>query len=482
MAKTCNVQIDDIESGQLNIFNIDEDIITEASDSPDELVITDKSDSDLDKRTPEICRLEKDNSEQRGFPLWVFPQDIQKFIIEGEQSLGFHQDFLSMAVISAFSSSFGNNYHVKVRNQYTEPAIFWIVIVGDPGTMKTPPVNLALRPIHDVELQYDKEYQHALAESKQNGKGGAGNSPSSLPKEKRTIISDFTKEALILTHSANPKGLLVHVDEIMGWTQSRHGGDKDLSIWNSIWSGTTLKPDRVSYQTAFIERALVNVIGTIQPGLLPTFLTKAWMNSGAFERTIFVYPDTAAVAWSEVDFSDDTMCKWRNILTSLMNKTYEGIPTFIEFSPDGMKILKDWQTGNATAINNCEDPILRSLLSKWVSIVVRSSLVLEVMDSVCQGRDISSIGEKSVKGAIALHKHLMPYSEKVLRVLGKDSKFLRLSQWKKDFLDLIPIEFETNMGIEIASQLGKGERSVYDFLKDTRYFTKIAHGFYRRKS
>ena len=155
-----------------------------------------------------------------GFPLDAFPQKVQSIILDMVRYENFKVEYLAPAMLSAVSSALGDTYYVRVKGQWITNAALYIIMVGRPGLGKTPPLEMAFRPIRKNDcnklekFKADmKAYQDAVKEAKNdNGK--------EKPVLSRTLVSDFTPEALLLAHYNSPRGVTILVDEIMGMFNS----------------------------------------------------------------------------------------------------------------------------------------------------------------------------------------------------------------------------------------------------------------------
>lgn len=81
------------------------------------------------------------------FPLDAFPQKIQSIILDMVRYENFKVEYLTPAMLSAASSALGGTYYVRVKGQWITNAALYIIMVGRPGLGKTPPLEMAFRPI-----------------------------------------------------------------------------------------------------------------------------------------------------------------------------------------------------------------------------------------------------------------------------------------------------------------------------------------------
>jgi hypothetical protein len=98
------------------------------------------------------------------FPIEVFPENMQRLILNYKQALNYNPDFIATSMMSAISMIVGNKVKLRVKSGWDAPLIFWFAIVGDRGTMKSHPLASALRPIKAIDQRYYNEWIHRLNE------------------------------------------------------------------------------------------------------------------------------------------------------------------------------------------------------------------------------------------------------------------------------------------------------------------------------
>lgn len=98
-------------------------------------------------------------------------------------------------------------------------------------------------------------------------KESKGNNDMDRPVLRRTIVSDFTPEALMLAHHNCPRGITILADEIMGMFNSanRYNNGQLIEQLLSAWSNSAIDVTRVSNPIPIhIENPCINMIGTTQ--------------------------------------------------------------------------------------------------------------------------------------------------------------------------------------------------------------------------
>ncbi|MCK4626637.1 MAG: DUF3987 domain-containing protein [Phycisphaerae bacterium] len=66
-----------------------------------------------------------------------------------------------MPLLAALASAIGNTRRIQLKRGWSEPAILWAAIVGDSGTMKSPAMELALKPLRQRQGKAIKQHAEA---------------------------------------------------------------------------------------------------------------------------------------------------------------------------------------------------------------------------------------------------------------------------------------------------------------------------------
>ncbi len=247
-------------------------------------------------------------------------------------------DYVAGALLTTAAAMMGNSCSVMPdpqRSNWIEPVSLWSCNVGIPSSGKSPAMRVFAGILEQVEaddlLAYrpfvakrDKEREVAKGHLDAWHKAVAaaqkeGTPPPDKPQEAlvppralapRTVTTDATIEALVALLSNNPNGLLFYRDELSGWIgdMNRYSKSSDRPQWLTLYSGGTLKVDRVknSGEPLIAVNALMSVLGAMQPEKLKELL--ATPDDGLIARFLYFWPDAVPVVGSE-GRTDMTMFK-----------------------------------------------------------------------------------------------------------------------------------------------------------------------------
>lgn len=146
------------------------------------------------------------------FPLDAFPVQMQRLVLDLVRQENYPLDFTVVAMLSAAASAIGNACQIRVKGRWITSPILYVILVGNPGAGKTPPLDFAYTPLQERDARRYAQHMEKLKEYERN-KGNE--KEAEKPLLIRSLISDFTPEAMIHAHHANLRGITIYVDEIM---------------------------------------------------------------------------------------------------------------------------------------------------------------------------------------------------------------------------------------------------------------------------
>lgn len=429
------------------------------------------------------------------FPVETFPTAMQQIVYETHRTLKYPIDFIAGSLLFASSLAIGNAYKVRVKEGWIENAVLYIAFVGRPGTNKSHPLSFALNPIHERDKEmfkeyemWRKEYERTKNSSKEEQKQ-EGVSETVKPFWQKSIVSDYTPEALVAVLNHNQRGIGVYADELLGWfkrfDQYHKGGEQEF--WLSNWSGKFITVDRKSDDPILISHPFISVAGTIQYAVLPELGKEGRAHNGFKDRILFVAPDDLKKEYWSTEDLDPTISKnWNTIINNLFNlpfgKDADGMPVSNVFSytPEAFSLLLDWQRTITDKCNSIDDEILASTYSKLETYIIRFSLILQLMYWSCGEADSTAIETRAIEGAIQLADYFLKTAMKINAHLYYTSPIELLSTDKRRVYEALPEHFKTADGVIVATSMGMPGRTFARFLKDKSLFERLSRGEYEK--
>jgi hypothetical protein len=243
------------------------------------------------------------------------PSTIRAAVSDIAERLSCPVDYVATSLLVGAGAIVGNRVGILPK-QFDDtwkvyPAL-WGGIVGPPGSMKTPVQQETMKPLYHIEEQESIAYASAVATyqaaKKQYDKDLAAYKAGKLkaipvepvePKKPRLIVNDTTYQALGEILAANPKGVLVHGDELSGLLHSLDtaGQEAARGFYLSAWGGSgSYTFDRIGRGSIRLKHYAVSVFGGFQPDKIKHYVQMAQsgssQNDGLLQRfQLLVWPD-----------------------------------------------------------------------------------------------------------------------------------------------------------------------------------------------
>lgn len=133
-------------------------------------------------------------------PLNVFPNKVQDIIFNLGNFENYNKEYCASVILSAIASAIGNAHQIHIKGAWFSSPALYMMLIGRPGLGKTPPLNILYRPFIERDEEEYYKYCEALKEYDRLISGKDGASLVAAPELVKTVISDFTPEALLKAH------------------------------------------------------------------------------------------------------------------------------------------------------------------------------------------------------------------------------------------------------------------------------------------
>ena len=445
-------------------------------------------------------RMEFEGIFENKIPLDAFPIKIQDMILALSRQENYSIEYMMASLLVAVSTAIGNAVNIRIRGGWISNSALYMILVGRPGMGKTPPLDFAFRPIrkHDAkaikQFKLEMEQYNNLVESNKGKKEGTTPLPNK-PVLRRTIISDFTPEALMRALDDNQRGVVVYVDEIMGMFNAVNQYSRGQLIEQLLtaFSGKPLDISRCSMPIPIhIEHPFINIVGTMQTTRMHELIEKGYKENGLLDRIIFVYPSSQEISdWQlDEDSSFATFEKysamWKSIIDKVVslpfveNENGGNIQNILDFSSEAKAYFTNWRNNAIRTINQIQDDgLVDSRVIKTPMITARLALILQILRWACGEVHKDFVDIDSTKSAIALSAYFESCYSDIQKYMLRES----IEPQKKELLDCLPKQFTTSDAIQAGREVGLSERSVmYSLvsLATNKIIKKVKRGEYEK--
>jgi hypothetical protein len=437
--------------------------------------------------TPEID-VEIPKIENNNFPIDIFPETYQKYILANRQSLNLYIDFMCATLLFLVSIIIGNSVIVRIKNGWTESASVWFSLVGKAGVGKTPSINamrFPLQKLNSIEIQKYvenyKKYEVFMNLSEQDKKT---HEIIHKPKKTQFLVNDVTLEALVELHDENKNGIGILKDELAGWLKdmNKYREGSDLEHWLSSWSNGEINMNRKTAKSSFVERAFMPVLGGIQPEILESFYTAENKDNGFLDRMLFVYPDFNIEYFSNENMNPAFLDWYENEIVTFYKKVREFMkvdlkgniePYIAEFTSEAKnEWIKYHNEITDLQKSDSENEYLKSMLPKQKSYISRFALILNALHSHTDSNvQMDVIEKKSVDGAIKLSRYFIDMARKIKvssSETNKIKKLIKNNEGNSDYETFKNVysKNEKISKIKLAELLNVSRTTIYRFIEE----------------
>ena len=95
------------------------------------------------------------------FPVDVFPVPLARVIREGAEALPCPPEFIGVPMLAVLGGAIGTSRVVEVKLGWREGPRIYAAVVADPGSKKSPALELAMQPLYQQQARHLEAYELA---------------------------------------------------------------------------------------------------------------------------------------------------------------------------------------------------------------------------------------------------------------------------------------------------------------------------------
>ncbi len=323
------------------------------------------------------------------FPIEVFPEIYQTLAKEAFTSFGYPYEFMAGGFLFVTSTLIGNSYRIIIKTGWEESAMLWLIQVGGPGSMKTPPLKMTLKPLKKIDmLKYNeynqqRDYYNTLSKKDKD--------QINEPTMERHVFNDFTIEALIRRHTENQFGIGINKNELASWFGNMNqykSNSNEQAMWISIWDGDQTDIDTISRGFGVIDMPHIPIIGGIQPVILQGYLSNGTSTFNGFsDRLLYLYSEAPLQSLNNNQIDSTILNKYNEVIT-LFEKKMKSVyiknkmaPEYIHYSKEANERMLKIDSELIEKINSKIAESDKQYLSKLRTYFHRIALNLELLNN-----------------------------------------------------------------------------------------------------
>jgi putative DNA primase/helicase len=421
----------------------------------------------------------------------LLPKAFRTWIVDISERMQCPIDYVAVAAMVGLSGIVGRRVGIRPKRYDTWLVVpnLWGGVIGRPAVMKSPALQDALKPIHELEAKAKQEHVEATKDYevdqmvgearekeakrqirdalKEEGGGEEearriareSRQSEAVPIRTRYVVNDTTVEKLGEILNQNPAGVILFRDELIGFLKSldREGHDSDRAFYLEAWNGTSpCTCDRIGRGTIDIESTCVAILGGIQPGPLHHYLSALAKggagDDGFLQRfQLLVWPEIGK-EWENVDRPHDVAAR------RLAFSVFEGLAKidetlllaeidphdplgicFVRFDDEAQVVFNEWRADLERHIrSDVEHTAMEAHLGKFRSLIPSLALLIHLADD---GKNPVTVGP--LRKAIAWGKYLETHARRIYSQATHPDLASALELAKKIVAGLVPDGFGT---------------------------------------
>ncbi|MGB8421634.1 DUF3987 domain-containing protein [Paraburkholderia sp.] len=362
----------------------------------------------------------------------LLPSALGDWVHDNAHRLQCPPDYPAVGLLVALSAVIGGRLSIrpKQRDDWTVTPNLWGLIIGRPSTLKSPAMAAALAPLNaldrDAYAKYDAAlmnyraqkaaYDLAVGHTKTQARSKSATlqqasvsanlasvmqQQPAVPTRTRYLVNDVTVEKLGEILAENPSGVLLFRDELKGFLAELEGEENATkrAFVLQAWAGDSgYNFDRIGRGSVRIERAILAVLGTTQPGVVEAHLASAMRggvgDDGLIQRfQLAVYPeepdspvlvdeppDFRAAAFVSALFQRLAQLDPVSIGAQQDNIGAADGQWYLRFDAKAQQVFNAWYSKLMALIKRTEHGAVQSHYGKYRSLVPSLALILHLAE------------------------------------------------------------------------------------------------------
>ncbi|MCP4600905.1 MAG: DUF3987 domain-containing protein [Proteobacteria bacterium] len=385
----------------------------------------------------------------------LLPDSIRPWIADICDRLNCPLEYVAIPAMIALGSVIGRQVGIRpqARTDWTEAPNLWAMLIGRPGTLKSPAIESALAPLRRLSAQavelFDTENEkhgiqaraakiRADVAAKKARQAIEENENADIectlaidepepPTLQRYIANDTTAASLAELLRQNENGLLVFRDELVSLLMGLDREDMSdaRGLFLSGWNGySPYVCDRIGRGlNLHVKAVCISLLGSTQPGRISDYIRRAVQgglgDDGLLQRfSLMVWPDNQG-DWKDNDISPngkaartafetfEALCRINPGSIEAQRDEPDGLP-YLRLNAAALEIFVEWRTDLERRLRGDLHPALESHFSKYKKSIPALALITHLSD-----RGVGPVSETATAKALDWDVYLQKHAERI---------------------------------------------------------------------
>ncbi|MGK7941212.1 MAG: DUF3987 domain-containing protein [Crocosphaera sp.] len=312
--------------------------------------------------------------------------DFGGLMLDAASAIPTASEYLFNTLLSAVASCGGSSSRIVANPSggYVQPLIMWTGNVAHSGQAKTPPQQIIIQPLLDLEEEANQQYEQELREYEKDKSGDL-----TPPLKKRYVLSNTTLSMKIRIHGENKRGLLEYIDELASdyrrLNQFKKGQGDDREQELALFNGSHISYDR-SDTRLFIRRTGISKTGSIQWDTLAQLMSEpSFVESGYMARFLLCSIGEAPPRLLNLLCENDGVQKLQTALRELYEKMGQLPAQDYLLDYDAKVLFQAWNHTLVDATRRESNFGFSLVYAKIETYTLRLALWLHLVNSLLRG-------------------------------------------------------------------------------------------------
>jgi hypothetical protein len=373
------------------------------------------------------------------YPFEAIPSQLCAAIETISRSHHIEPEIVASIMTGFLTGAIGNTLRVSPREGWSVPLFTWHIIVAETGRGKSPVINTLIERINALQGDAYREYSKKLREYENDlRRVKLKIRIPDKPKLKHYTLSDTTVEGMVKVFKDDPRGVILHRDEIAGlilglnqYKAKGRGNDRQRLI--ELFDCKPWKIDRKE-SVVFIPNTGASIVGGIQPRIIPAIFENNSFDDGLIPRFLFSVSEQNNVVFQREGVSRDVIELWNGLLAFCygipLNVRENGESGESELAPYILKFNDDALNGFEKYYNDLHriEPFqpyrIRTFISKTITYCLKFAGLLHVINAYPQHDRIynTAINEKMIRDAVSLAMYYLGQASRIMKLYDRSEQ------------------------------------------------------------
>ncbi|WP_457092853.1 DUF3987 domain-containing protein [Microvirga sp. P5_D2] len=369
----------------------------------------------------DLSVLEPSRAPAPRFPIEHVPEQLREIYTDLAAGSRTPIDYVATAAWPVIAAAAGTSVFLHIAEGIYEPCLTWGLLVGEPGSGKSNALKLVAGALKSIDLSYSSA-KVPLPPADEGSFSTDGKRPrrtatrEAVPRaNSRHCATDISVAAIIDQLMAQPRGMLVHRDEILGLVRGNltRGGHQGRAVLLEAYDGQPY--DYVRHDRELPVPALhLSILGGIQPDKISTLMGRD--DDGFAARCLMAWPDVERDPRLPTGIGSTAGLEpvLRRLLDMPTRLPFQGHPVGLcaKGRETSEKAARTW-----LAMARYQKGPLQGVYVRAQQAMLRLALVMELGERAASGLAGApdQVSPRMVVGAAMLiHHYYLPCAERVL--------------------------------------------------------------------